>query len=115
LRLSGLLEILQRLGLSCNSLGKNLALLGQSLLFNHLEDCNYVRKLFLIVPTGVNRHAEVGCVGKLDLEDLRIVTGHDDVYHGDVGNRQPMRQLRLLALSVLQPIWRLEGGTHFFA
>jgi hypothetical protein len=37
------LEILQCLGPSCNSLGKDLALLGQPLLFNHSEDCNYWR------------------------------------------------------------------------
>jgi hypothetical protein len=24
-----------------------------------------------------------------------------------------MRQLSLLALSILHPIWELEGGTHF--
>jgi hypothetical protein len=81
-RFRGFLEILQHLGPSCNSLGKNSALLGQPLLFNHLEDCNYARKIFLIVPTGVDRHAEVGCVGKLDLEDLKILLGHDNVYHG---------------------------------
>jgi hypothetical protein len=112
-RLRGFLEILQCLEPSCNSLGKNLALLGQLLLFNHLEDCNYVREVFLIVPMGVNRHAEVGRIGKLDLEDLRIFLGRDDVYHGDVRDRRPMRQLSLLALSVLQPVWGLEGGTHF--
>jgi hypothetical protein len=50
---------------------------------------------------------------KLDLEDLRIFLGSDDVYHRDVRDRQPMRQLPLLALSILQPIWGLEGGTHF--
>jgi hypothetical protein len=72
-----------------------------------------VREVFLIVPTGVNRHAEVGRIGKLDLEDLRMFLGHDNVYHGHVRNRQPMRQLPLLALSVFQPIWGLEGGTHF--
>ncbi len=70
-------------------------------------------KVFLIVAMGVNRHAEVGRVGKLDLEDLMIFLGRDDVYHRDVRNRQPMRQLPLLALSILQPIWGLEGGTHF--
>jgi hypothetical protein len=90
-RLRSFLEILQRLGPSCNSLGKNSALLGQPLLFNHSKDC----AVFLIVPTGVNRHAEVGCVGKLDLEDLMIFLGRDDVYHGDVRNRWPMRQLPL--------------------
>ncbi len=113
LRLHGFLEILQCLGPSCNSLGENSALLRQPSLFNHSEDCNYVRKVFLIVCTGVNRHAEVGCVGKLDFEDLRIFLGRDDVYHGDVRDRRPMRQLPLLALSVLQPVWGFEGGTHF--
>jgi hypothetical protein len=39
--------------------------------------------------------------------------GRDDVYHGDVQNRRPMRQLPFLALSILQPAWGLEGGTHF--
>jgi hypothetical protein len=76
-----------------------------------LEDCNYVREVLLIVPTGVNRHAEVGCIRKLDLEDLRIFLGRDNVYHGDVWNRWLMR-LPLLALSVLQPVWGLEGSTH---
>ncbi len=72
-----------------------------------------MRKLILIVSTGVNGHAEVGHVGKLDLEDLRIFLGRDDVYYGDVRDRWPMRQLPLLALSILQPVWGLEGSTHF--
>ncbi len=72
-----------------------------------------MRKVFLIVPMGLDRHAEVGSIGKLDLEDLRIFLGHDDFYHRDVRDRRPMRQLPLLVLSVLQPIWELEGGTHF--
>ncbi len=72
-----------------------------------------MREVFLIVPMGVDRHAEVGRVGKLDLEDLRIFLGRDDVYHGDIQNRRLMRQLPFLALSVLQPVWGLEGGTHF--
>ncbi len=72
-----------------------------------------MRKVFLIVPTGVNGHVEVGRVRKLDLEDLRLFLGRDDVYHQDVWNGQPMRQLSLLALSLLQPVWGLEGGTHF--
>ncbi len=59
LRLCGFLEILQCLGPSYNSLGKNSALLGQPLLFYHSEDCNNVREVFLVVPTGVNGHAEV--------------------------------------------------------
>ncbi len=52
-----------------------------------------MREVFLIVPTGVDRHAEVGRIGKRDLEDLRIFLGCDDVYHEDVRNRRPMRQL----------------------
>ncbi len=72
-----------------------------------------MREVFLVVPTGVNGHAEVGRVRKLDLEDLRLFLGHDDVYHWDVRNRWPMRQLSFFALSVLQPVWGLEGGTHF--
>ncbi len=73
-----------------------------------------MHEVFFIVPTGVNRHAEVGRFGKLDLEDLRIFLGHDDVYHEDIRNRWPMRQqLPLLALSVLQPVWGIEEGTHF--
>jgi hypothetical protein len=112
-RLCGFLKILQCLGPSYNSLGKNLALLGQPLLFQLSEDCNYVRDVFLVVPTGVNGHAEVGRVRKFDLEDLRLFLEHDDVYHWDVWNGRRMKQLSLLALSVLQPIWGLEGGTHF--
>jgi hypothetical protein len=94
-------------------LGKNLALLGQPLLFYHLEDRNNVCKVFLVDPTGVNGHAEVGPIRKLDLEDLRLFLGCDDVYRRDVWNGRPMRQLSLLALSILQPVWGIEGGTHF--
>jgi hypothetical protein len=101
------------LGPSYNSLGKNSALFGQPILFNHMEYCNNVRKVFLIVPTGVNGHAEVGCIRKLDLEDLGFFLGHDYVYHWDMRNGRRMRQLSLLALSVIQPVWGLEGGTHF--
>ncbi len=64
---------------------------------------------------GVDRHAEVGRVGKLDLEDLGFFLGHDDVYHRNVQNLRPMRQLPLLALSVLQSIRGLEGNIHFGA
>jgi hypothetical protein len=98
---------------SYNSLGELSALLGQPLLLDDLEDCNNVREVFLIVPTGVDRHAEVGRVRKLDLEDLWFFLGRVDVYHGNVRNGRPMRQLPFLALSILQPIRRLEGGTHF--
>jgi hypothetical protein len=112
-RFHGFLEILQRLGPSHNSLGKHLALLGQPLLFNHSEDRNNVHEVFLVVPTGVDGHAEVGRVRKLEIEDLGFFLGHDDVYHRNVRNGRPMRQLPLLALSVLQPVRGLEGCTHF--
>jgi hypothetical protein len=72
-----------------------------------------VREVFLVVPTGVDGHAEVGHVRKLDLEDLGFFLGSDDVNHRYLRNGQPMRQLPFLALSILQPVRRLEGGTHF--
>ncbi len=49
-------------------------------------------EVFLIVPMEVNGHAEVGRIRKLDLEDLRLFLGRDNVYHRDVRNGQPMRQ-----------------------
>jgi hypothetical protein len=55
----------------------------------------------------------VGCVRKLDVEDLGFFLGRDEVYHQDVRNGWQMRQLPLLALSVLQHVRRLEGGTYF--
>jgi hypothetical protein len=69
--------------------------------------------LFLVVSTGVDGHAEVGCIRKLDLEDLGFFLECDNVYHWDVRNGRPMRQLPFLALSILQPVRRLEGGTCF--
>ncbi len=72
-----------------------------------------VHEVFLIVPTGVYGHAEVGSIRKLDLKDLGFFLGHDDTNHRIVWNGRPMRQLPFLALSVLQPIRRLEGDTHF--
>jgi hypothetical protein len=76
----GLKEILQRLRLPYNNLGEHPTLLGQPILINALEDCNDVCKVFLGVPTEVNRHVEVGLVRKLDLQGLRFFLGHDDVY-----------------------------------
>ncbi len=61
----------------------------------------------------VDGHAEVGCIRKLDLEDLGFFLGRGGVNHRNVRNGRPMRQLPFLTLSVLQPIRRLEGGTHF--
>jgi hypothetical protein len=78
-----------------------------------LEDCNNVCKVFLVVPMGVDGHAEVGRVRKLDLEDLGFFLGRDNVNHRNVRNGRPMRQLPFIALSILQPIRRLKGGTHF--
>jgi hypothetical protein len=72
-----------------------------------------VHKVFLVVFTGVDGHAEVGRIGKLDLEDLGFFLGRDDVNHRNIQNGWPMRQLPFLALSVLQLVWRLEGCTHF--
>ncbi len=112
-RFRGFLEILQCLGLSYNSLGKHLSLLGHPLLLDDLEDCNNVREVFLVVPTRVDGHAEVWRIRKLDLEDLGFFLGRDDINHRNVRNGWPMRQLPFLALSVFQPVQRLEGGTQF--
>ncbi len=79
LRTRGFLEILQRLRPLYNSLGKHPTLLGQPLLINDSEDCNDVCKEFLVVPTGVNGHTEVGLLRKLDLKHLRVFLGRDDV------------------------------------
>ncbi len=45
-----------------------------------------MRKVFLIVPTAVDRHVEVGRVAKLDPEDLGFFLGRDDVNHRNVQN-----------------------------
>jgi hypothetical protein len=47
------------------------------------------------VPMGVDGHAEVGHVRKLDLEDLGFFLGCDNVYHRNLWNGRPMRQLPL--------------------
>ncbi len=111
-RTRGFLEILQRLRPFCNSLGEYPALLGQPLVIDDLEDRNNMHKVFLVVPMGVDGHAEVWRVWKLDLEDLGFFLGRDNVDHRYIQNGRPMRQLPFLALSIIQPIWRLEGGTH---
>jgi hypothetical protein len=58
-----------------------------------------VHEVFLIVPMGVNGHAEVGRIRKLDLEDLRFFLGRDDVYHRDIQDGKLMRQLPLHSAS----------------
>jgi hypothetical protein len=58
-RLHGILEILQYLGPSYNSLGEPSALLGQPLLLDYAKDCDDVHKVFLVVPLGVNWDTEV--------------------------------------------------------
>ncbi len=45
----------------------------------------------LIVPTGEDRNADVGVVGKLDLLHGRIFLGRDDIYHRYVRNGRPLR------------------------
>ncbi len=72
-----------------------------------------MHKVFLVVPTGVNLHVEVGIVRKLDLVNLRIFLGHDDVCLRYIRDGRPVVQLPFLTLSILQPIGRLEGSTHF--
>ncbi len=52
-----------------------------------------MREVFLIVPMGVDGHAEVEHIRKLDLEDLGFFLGRDNVYHKNVRNGRPMRQL----------------------
>ncbi len=113
LRTRGFDEILQRLRLLFNSLGKNPTLLAQPFLINDSEDCNYVCKAFLSVPTGVYGHVEVGLVWKLDLQGLRFFLGRDNVHLRYVRDGWPVAQLPFLVLSILQPVGRLEGGTHF--
>ncbi len=70
-------------------------------------------KVFLDVPTGVNGHTEVRLVQELDLVNLRFFLGCDGVNHRYVWNGRLVGQLPFLALIVLQPVWRLEQGTHF--
>ncbi len=113
LRTRGFLEILQRLQPPHNSLDKHPAFLGQPLLINDIEDCKDMCKVFLVVPMGVNGHTEVGGIQKLDLENLRFFLGCDDVHHRYVRNGRPVGQLPFLALCILQPVRRLEGGTQF--
>ncbi len=70
-------------------------------------------KVFLVVPMGVNVHVDVGIVRELKLVNLGIFLGHDDVHHRYVRDRRPVTQLPFPAVSILQPIGRLEGSAHF--
>ena len=72
-----------------------------------------MHKVFLVVPTGVNVHVDEGVVRNLDLVNLRIFLGHDNVHLRDIQDRQQVAQLPFLALSILQPVGSLEGSTHF--
>ncbi len=74
-----------------------------------------MHKVFLVVSTRVNVHFDVGIVRKLDLQNLRIFLGCDNVRLKYVRDRQPVAQLPFLALRILQPVGRLEGSTHFGA
>ncbi len=69
--------------------------------------------VFLVVPTGEDRNADVGVVGKLDLQHGLIFLGRDNIYHRYIRNGRPLRLLPLLALGVLQHVRGLEVGTHF--
>jgi hypothetical protein len=85
------MEILQRLLPFHNSLGVHATLLRQPFLLDDPEDRNYVRVVFLVVPSGEDRNADVGLVGKLDLEDGWILLGRNKVYHGYVRDGRPLR------------------------
>ncbi len=58
-------------------------------------------------------HVDVGIVRKLDLVNLKIFLGRDDVCLRYGWDGWPVAQLPFLALSIPQPIGRLEGSTHF--
>ncbi len=72
-----------------------------------------MHKVFLGIPTGEYRHVKVGLTWKLDLQGLRFFLGRDNVYFRYVRNGWPVAELPFLKLSILHPIGRLEGGTHF--
>jgi hypothetical protein len=55
---------------------------------------------------------EVGIVRKLDLQGLRLLLGRDNVYLRLVQDGWSVAQLPFLALSIIQPVGSLEGGTH---
>ncbi len=74
-----------------NSLGVHATLLLQPFLLDNPEDRNYVRDVFLVVPTGEDRYADVGVVRKLDLQYGRIFLGRDDIYHRYVRDGRPLR------------------------
>ncbi len=54
----------------------------------------------------------MGLIRKLSLDKLRFFLGRDDVNHRYARNGRPVGQLPFLALGILQPVRRLEGGTH---
>ncbi len=85
------MEILQRRWPFCNSLGVHATLLWQPFLLVDTEDHNYVRDVFLVVPMGEDRDADVGVVRKLDLQHGRIFLGRDDIYHQYVRDGRPLR------------------------
>ena len=72
-----------------------------------------MHKVFLSVPMGVNVLVDVGIIRKLDLQNMMIFLGCDDVQLRYVRDGRPVALLPFLALSILQPVRRLEGSTHF--
>ncbi len=109
----GFEEILQHARPPFNSLGELPTLCAQPYWIDDTEDCNYVRKVFLGVPTGLYGHVEVGIVWKHDLQGLRFFLGRDNIRLRYLRDGRPIAQLPFLALSILQPVGRLEGSTHF--
>jgi hypothetical protein len=50
-----------------------------------------VHDVFLVVPTGEDRDADVEIIRKLDLQNGRIFLGRDEVYHRYVRDGRPLR------------------------
>ncbi len=73
-----------------------------------------MHKVVLVVPMGVNVQVDVGFVRKLDFVNLRIFLGRGNVHLRYVWDGWPVTQLPFLALSILQPVRRLEGSYHFW-
>jgi hypothetical protein len=109
----GFEEILQHARPPFNSLGELPTLCAQPFLIDDTEDCNYVHKVFLGVPMGLYGHVEVGIIWKHDLQGLRFFLGCDNIHLRYLRDGRLVAQLPFLALSIIQPVGRLESSTHF--
>ncbi len=96
-----------------NSLSKLPALCIQPLLLDDVEGCNDLCKVFLSVPMGEDGHVDMGIIRKLDLQDLRFLLGRHNIHLSGIQDGQPVAQLPLLTLRILQPAGSLEDSTHF--